>query len=209
MAKTQTPKSYDTQQKAKANRIVRTLIDLATPALEALPADSHAAASAMVAHDAAEEGGRTTEMISALAQIPPFRVGRVTYRVISERADGMGRSFNPVATLTAARATFTEVTRREVALVCRSRSSTLLQHASCSCMICEFVSARGLDLWGRTSHDVWYHDASKTWHVRVEHGLYFQLPMDIAERARAWIQLRPLVQWWNGNSFITDDGRLY
>lgn len=201
MTRTQSPSAYDRSQKAKARRVVREQIDRATPS--EFPTDSHAVDTSSVAHDATEEG-RTRDMVAALAQIPPFRVGRVTYRVIAEHLAVYGRTFD--------RATgeFTEQKRREIALVCRSRPSTLFQHVSdCECYVCKFVAARGLGLWGRTSRDVWYHNASDTWHVRVEHGTFHQLPRDVAQQARAWARVQPRAKRWSGANFKSDDGRIY
>ena len=150
---------------------VRSAIDAATPA--EFTGDVHPTDAVMVAEDAKQEAvaypDRMKDAFAALGQIPPFRVGRSTYRVIAEGVvDGHDG---------------------KIALICRTRSSTLHQHAkNCSCTLCGYIA----EVWcaenGRSPSecDVWYHDDTRTYHLRVEHGTFKQLPNDIGTKARLW-----------------------
>lgn len=165
----QTPGEYDRAQKRMAQRQVRAVIDAATPAT--FSGDVHPRDVVMVSNDVRQEQAGDTSAdpikpLAILAQIPPFRVGRVTYRVIAERINEQGNG--------------------EVAVICRTRPSTLYQHASnCSCAPCGYLP-EWCDANGRTSRDLWYHDATRTWHLRVEHGTWTYLGVTYAEQARMW-----------------------
>lgn len=191
MAKTQTPSEYDRAQKRKAERqvrdalpdvrvvrvdgrTVRALIDLATPVT--FSGDAHPVDVVSVADDIRQEqdgdpSADPTKPLAVLAQIPPFRVGRVTFRVISER---VVPDRNPGAVV------------RQVELICRSRSSTLHQHpARCECGPCGYLP-KWCDANGRTSRDLWYHDATRTYHLRDKNGTWTWLGRDYVAKAEEW-----------------------
>lgn len=140
----QTPAQYEARQKSLAASRLRQAIDAAdrTGSTEA-PLE----AAVMVAEDAKEER-RADAMVAALAQIPPFVVGRTKYRVISERTIDEG----------------TPQERQQIALLCRTQSSMLHEHsAGCLCMTCGVYPR------------AWYHDGSRTWHVRNADGTFTQI----------------------------------
>lgn len=133
MTKTETPSQYDRRQRAKQAKIVRQQIDAA-----GIPANAelHPTVVASIADDAMTEGAHTKALV-VLAQIPPFRVGRATYRVLAEKT-------------------------RQISLICKTQPSTLWQHGTmCSCHLC--VALRNVS---GTVQDVWYHDSTRTYHVR-------------------------------------------
>lgn len=167
---------------------VRSAIDAATPA--ELTTDVHPTVAAMVADDARQET-RHGDAIASLAQIPPVLIGRVTYRVIAEGDDGG---------------------QRKIALLCRTQPSTLARHDGCDCMLCGFVESQcddhAIDCFRRWSEvEVWYHDKTKTYHLRhIKTGAFKQLSKSIAEAARLWSFGN------NGcgpSHTTTADGRLY
>lgn len=140
----QTPSQYSARQKALAARSFRREIDSfdRKGSTEVHPADV-----VSIADDAVLEG-RDTDCAKALAQIPPFKVGRSTYRVIGERTIDEG----------------TPQERRQVALLCRTQASALHEHAAgCLCGACE------------TYPRCWYHDATHSWHVRNPDGTFTQV----------------------------------
>lgn len=123
-------------------------------------------AAVMVADDANMER-RPEAAIEALAQIPPFVVhGSVSpttrrrsvtkYRVIGERVVDAGMPQE----------------RRQIALLCRTQSSILHEHANlCLCMTCGLLSHQAYPQVRRA----WYHDATRTWHVRKADGTFEQI----------------------------------
>lgn len=151
------------------NESLRMAIDVATPA--ETTGDVHSAAAAMVAEDARLET-RHSDAIASLAQIPPVRIGRVTYRVLAEEVNNG---------------------QRKIALLCRTRASTLAQHRECGCIICVYVKQAlctdgCIDSFRRWNEvEVWHHDKTKTYHLRrIKDGAFLELPRTIKHDAYGW-----------------------
>jgi len=167
---------------------LRSAIDAATPV--GISDDAHPTAYAMVAEDARQER-RMDDAITALAQIPPVRIGRSTYRVIAEDVVNG---------------------QRKIALLCRTRPSTLAQHSACDCILCGFVQSlcddHAIDpfcRWGDV--EVWHHDKTDSYHLRhIKTGAFRELPKGIRFRAHSWLFDKSGCQpAWTTSA----DGRLY
>jgi hypothetical protein len=148
----QTPGQYSAKTKSALARELRRSIDAAD---RNGSTDVPPEAALMVASDA-QLSDRHEAMVEALAQIPPFVVGRTKYRVIGERVIDAG----------------TAQERRRVALLCRTQSSELHEHAAaCLCTTCGWLAHELYPAQPRA----WYHDASRTWHVRNADGTFTQI----------------------------------
>jgi hypothetical protein len=156
----QTPYQYSRKTKALAAREMRRAIDsVDRVGVTDIPLE----AAIMVADDANLER-RPEAAIEALAQIPPFKVGRSTYRVIGERVLDAGEASE----------------RRQLALLCRTQTSTLHEHGGdCCCATCGNYPR------------AWYHDASRTWHIRNADGTFTQIDPVVTVARRTMYVGRP------------------
>lgn len=140
---------------------VRGMIDRATT-----KSDAHPTFSAMVAADSREAERPTMigEISYVLGQIPPVVITckgcrPITYRVLGERTLDAG----------------TKHERRQIPLVCVTRTSMLHEHARpCSCRVCESEAIESY-FAAEETRSVWYHDFTRTFHARQPDGTFVQI----------------------------------